>query len=66
MIIKERTAKRLVSKGKATIEDCYTTDDNGRRYRLVTRHDVIRTDHYESAADKASRAMRHVYGRGTY
>ncbi len=54
MIISKAYAQRLVREGKAKIEDTRTTDQPrwedramGKTYRVVTRYDVQRTDHYE-------------------
>jgi len=54
MIITKKYAQRLVREGKAT-EEGRTTDqarwaerDMGKTYRIVTRHDLQRTDHYEA------------------
>lgn len=46
MTITKAHAQRLAQQGKATIEDCCTVDGDGRRWRIVTRHDVQRVDHY--------------------
>jgi hypothetical protein len=54
MKITKKYAQRLVREGKARIEDERTTDQArwderymGRTYRIVTRFDKQRTDHYE-------------------
>lgn len=54
MIIGKAYAQRLQRQGKATIEDSRTTDQSrwqdrhgGKTYRIVIRHDLQRTDHYE-------------------
>ena len=46
MIITRKHARSLARIGRATIEDTCTTDDRGRRWQVVTRHDVQRVDHY--------------------
>ncbi len=46
MIITRKYARRLARTGKATIEQYASTDDRGRRWAIVTRHDLQRVDHY--------------------
>ena len=45
MIISKHTATKLANSSKATIEDC-TTEMDGKTYRIVTRHDIQRVDHF--------------------
>lgn len=54
MIITKKYTQRLVKAGKAKLEDSRTTDQScwqdryqGKTYRIITRYDLQRTDHYE-------------------
>jgi hypothetical protein len=48
MIISRNYAKRLVRQGKATLDGATFSNGPGcgRRYQIVMRHDLHRTDHY--------------------
>jgi len=48
MIISRKYALLLARAGQATIEECSTTDDRGRRWVIVTRHDLQRVDHFRA------------------
>ena len=47
MIITKKYAKKLAKAGKATIEPSCTIDAKGNRWQIVTRHDILRVDHYQ-------------------
>lgn len=52
MIISKTYAKKLEAQGKAKIENCTTRKSespDATEYRLVTRYDVQRIDHYVEA-----------------
>lgn len=46
MTIPRHYAERLARQGRATIESLIVTDALGRRYQMVTRHDVGRVDNF--------------------
>lgn len=51
MIITKGQAIKLQTEGRATIEECCTVHE-GARFRLVTRHDTQRVDHFEETENE--------------
>ena len=50
MILNRRTGKKLIATGKAKFEG--VTVHRERRYAILTRYDIQRTDHYPLLDDE--------------